>query len=81
MLMVVFHQQNLPYGAQKEYRYPQPPMGLQVMGCLNVVLHMLPLHLCIYLFYIFLLFTSLFHTHILMAEEWILTLEKYRNWP
>lgn len=60
MLMVVFHHQNLQYLTQKEYKYPQPPMELQVMGCLNIVLHMAPLHLCIYLFYIYLLFISFY---------------------
>lgn len=79
MLMVVFHQQKLQYKAQKEYKYPQPPTGLQVLDCLNVILHMLPLHVCICLFYTFLLVTSLFHAYILMAEEWILTIEIYRK--
>lgn len=60
MLMGVFHQQNLQYLAHREYKNPESLIGLEMYICLNVPFHMLPLHLCTYLFYIYLLYIHLF---------------------
>jgi len=52
-------------------------IGLQVLVYPNIRFHVLPLHLCIYLCYIYLPHTHLFQSYVLKAEEWIMTLEKY----
>lgn len=50
MLMVVFHQQKLQYWAQREYKYPQPPVGLQILGCLMLSF------ICFHYIYVFIYF-------------------------